>query len=99
MEDRRPRPSPLLPTPRACYVQSLPIFRMIRSYKGIMPTVPDSCYVDSSAQIIGDVVLGEHASTCVIAVLRGEVHNGTHTDAGVLAAHYISDDLCHIGRA
>src|SRR5438477_6911682 len=75
MEDRRPRPSPLLPTPRACYVQSLPIFRMIRSYKGIMPTVPDSCYVDSSAQLIGDVILGEHASIWMNAVLRGDVHS------------------------
>src|SRR6059058_4465705 len=83
MEDRRPRPSPLLPTPRACYVQSLPIFRMIRSYKGIMPTVPDSCYVDSSAQIIGDVVLGEHASIWMNAVLRGDVHSihiGAHSN-------------------
>ena len=26
------------------------------------PTIPASCYVDESAQIIGDVVLGEHAS-------------------------------------
>src|SRR5437867_318351 len=83
MEDRRPRPSPLLPTPRACYVQSLPIFRMIRSYKGIMPTVPDSCYVDSSAQIIGDVELGEHASVWMNAVLRGDVHSirvGSHSN-------------------
>src|SRR5256884_3971216 len=83
MEDRRPRPSPLLPTLRACYVQSLPIFRMIRSYKGIMPTVPDSCYVDASAQIIGDVVLGEHASIWMNAVLRGDVHEiriGAHSN-------------------
>src|SRR5438874_1772323 len=83
MEDGRPRPSPLPPTPRACYVQSLPIFRMIRSYKGIMPTVPDSCYVDPSAQIIGDVVLGEHVSIWMNAVLRGDVHSiriGVHSN-------------------
>src|SRR5881398_813314 len=73
MEDGRPRPSPLLPTPRACYVQSLSTFKMIRSYKGIMPTIPDSCYVDDSAQIIGDVVLGEHASVWMNAVVRGDV--------------------------
>jgi carbonic anhydrase/acetyltransferase-like protein (isoleucine patch superfamily) len=48
---------------------------MIRSYKGIVPTIPDSCYVDSSAQIIGDVVLGEHASVWMNAVLRGDVHS------------------------
>jgi len=48
---------------------------MIRSYKGIVPTVPDSCYVDPSAQIIGDVELGEHASVWMNAVLRGDVHS------------------------
>jgi carbonic anhydrase/acetyltransferase-like protein (isoleucine patch superfamily) len=47
---------------------------MIRSYKGIIPTIPLSCYVDESAQIIGDVVLGEHASVWMNAVLRGDVH-------------------------
>jgi carbonic anhydrase/acetyltransferase-like protein (isoleucine patch superfamily) len=48
---------------------------MIRSYKGISPTVPVSCYVDESAQIIGDVVLGENASVWMNAVLRGDVHS------------------------
>ncbi len=48
---------------------------MIRTYKGITPTVPASCYVDESAQILGDVVLGEHASVWMNAVLRGDVHS------------------------
>ena len=48
---------------------------MIRSYKGKTPTVPESCYVDASAQLIGDVVLGEHASIWMNAVLRGDVHS------------------------
>lgn len=47
---------------------------MIRSYKGIKPTIPATCYVDESAQIIGDVVLGEHASIWMNAVIRGDVH-------------------------
>ena len=47
---------------------------MIRSYKGIRPTIPASCYVDESAQIIGDVILGEHASVRMSAVVRGDVH-------------------------
>src|ERR1700676_4002644 len=45
---------------------------MIRAYKGIAPTIPASCYVDDSAQVIGDVVLGEHASIWINAVLRGD---------------------------
>jgi carbonic anhydrase/acetyltransferase-like protein (isoleucine patch superfamily) len=48
---------------------------MIRSYKGISPTVPPSCYVDESAQLIGDVVLGENSSVWMNAVLRGDVHS------------------------
>src|SRR5271168_3327105 len=48
---------------------------MIRSYKGITPTVPASCYVDQSAQLIGDVVLGENSSVWMNAVLRGDVHS------------------------
>src|SRR3989449_2552810 len=83
MDDRRPRPSPLLPTPRACYVQSAFSLQMIRSYRGILPTIPASCYVDESAQIIGDVVLGENASIWMNAVLRGDVHSiriGAHSN-------------------
>jgi carbonic anhydrase/acetyltransferase-like protein (isoleucine patch superfamily) len=47
---------------------------MIRSYKGITPAVPQSCYVDESAQLIGHVTLGENASVWMNAVLRGDVH-------------------------
>src|SRR5215472_633300 len=47
---------------------------MIRTFNGITPRIPDSCYVDPSAQIIGDVELGEHASVWMNAVLRGDVH-------------------------
>ena len=56
---------------------------MIRSYQGKMPTIPASCYVDDSAQIIGDVILGEHASIWMNAVLRGDVHSirvGAHSN-------------------
>jgi carbonic anhydrase/acetyltransferase-like protein (isoleucine patch superfamily) len=48
---------------------------MIRSYKGIWPTIPDSCYVDESAQVLGDVVLGENASIWMNAVVRGDVNH------------------------
>jgi carbonic anhydrase/acetyltransferase-like protein (isoleucine patch superfamily) len=48
---------------------------MIRSYQGHAPAVPASCYIDVSAQIIGDVVLGERSSVWMNAVLRGDVHS------------------------
>jgi len=48
---------------------------MLRSYQGKSPVVPASCYVDPSAQIIGDVVLGENSSVWMNAVVRGDVHH------------------------
>src|ERR1700692_2108716 len=48
---------------------------MIRSYQGKLPVVPASCYVDASAQLIGDVELGEQASAWMNAVVRGDVHS------------------------
>jgi len=48
---------------------------MIRSYQGRQPLIPASCYVDPSAQIIGDVTLGERSSVWMNAVLRGDVHS------------------------
>jgi carbonic anhydrase/acetyltransferase-like protein (isoleucine patch superfamily) len=48
---------------------------MIRSYQGHAPKIPSSCYVDQSAQVLGDVTLGEHSSVWMNAVLRGDVHS------------------------
>src|SRR5579884_1293273 len=47
---------------------------MIRSFRDITPRIPQSCYVDESAQVIGDVTLGENASIWMNAVVRGDVH-------------------------
>lgn len=48
---------------------------MIRPYQGKTPVIPANCYVDVSAQLIGDVILGEHASVWMNAVLRGDVNS------------------------
>ncbi len=48
---------------------------MIRSYQGHLPKIPASCYVDLSAQLIGDVTLGERSSVWMNAVLRGDVNS------------------------
>jgi carbonic anhydrase/acetyltransferase-like protein (isoleucine patch superfamily) len=56
---------------------------MIRSYQGHTPTIPPTCYVDLSAQVLGDVVLGEHSSVWMNSVLRGDVHSiriGAHSN-------------------
>lgn len=48
---------------------------MIRSYQGQTPRIPASCYVDLSAQILGDVTLGDNSSVWMNAVLRGDVNS------------------------
>ena len=48
---------------------------MLRSYQGKSPVIPASCYVDVSAQIVGDVTLGERSSVWMNAVVRGDVHH------------------------
>jgi carbonic anhydrase/acetyltransferase-like protein (isoleucine patch superfamily) len=48
---------------------------VIRSYKGIWPRLGERVYVDVSAQVIGDVELGDHASVWMNAVVRGDVHS------------------------
>jgi len=47
---------------------------MIRPYKGMAPQISDGCYIDESAQIIGDVKLGANSSVWMNAVVRGDVH-------------------------
>jgi carbonic anhydrase/acetyltransferase-like protein (isoleucine patch superfamily) len=48
---------------------------MIRNYQGRSPLIPSTCYIDVSAQIIGDVTLGENSSAWMNAVLRGDVNS------------------------
>lgn len=47
---------------------------MLRAYRGVLPRVHPSAFVDESAQIIGDVEIGEESSVWMYAVLRGDVH-------------------------
>ena len=54
---------------------------MIRPYKGRWPKLGDRVYVDVSAQVIGDVELGDHASIWMNAVVRGDV-NGIRIGGG-----------------
>ena len=56
---------------------------MIRSFGGVTPQIARSAYVDETAQIIGDVVIGEHASIWPNVVIRGDVNYiriGSHTN-------------------
>ena len=47
---------------------------MLRPYKGTHPRVHPTAYVDASAQVIGDVEIGEASSVWMNVVIRGDVH-------------------------
>ncbi len=47
---------------------------MIRPFRGVHPQIPKSAYVDLSAQVIGDVVMGEESSIWCNATVRGDMH-------------------------
>ncbi len=48
---------------------------MIRPFRGVRPTIASTAYVDESAQVIGDVVIGDESSVWMNAVVRGDVNS------------------------
>lgn len=72
---------------------------MIRTYLGHVPRIPSSCYIDCSAQILGDVELGEHSSVWMNAVLRGDVHSirvGSNSNVQDCAVLHGMRNLCPV---
>src|SRR5262249_48168388 len=47
---------------------------MIKPFRGIHPRIHPTAFVEESAQVIGDVHLGEESSIWFNAVVRGDVH-------------------------
>ena len=47
---------------------------VLRAYRGVSPRVHPTAFIDDSAQVIGDVDIGEESSVWMCAVLRGDVH-------------------------
>jgi carbonic anhydrase/acetyltransferase-like protein (isoleucine patch superfamily) len=48
---------------------------VLRPYRGQRPRVHPTAFIDDSAQIIGDVDIGEESSVWMCAVVRGDVHS------------------------
>lgn len=68
---------------------------MLRSFQGIRPTVPKSCFIEDTAVVIGDVVLGEQCSVWFHAVIRGDVHYiriGDRTNVQDLCVLHVTHD-------
>ena len=47
---------------------------MIRPFRGVTPRIAESAYIDPSAQVIGDVVIGERSSVWPNVAIRGDVN-------------------------
>jgi carbonic anhydrase/acetyltransferase-like protein (isoleucine patch superfamily) len=47
---------------------------MVRPYRGILPRVHQTAFIDDSAQVIGDVEIGDESSVWMCVVIRGDVH-------------------------
>jgi carbonic anhydrase/acetyltransferase-like protein (isoleucine patch superfamily) len=48
---------------------------MLRPYRGRLPRVHPTAFIDQSAQVIGDVDIGEESSVWMCVVIRGDVHH------------------------
>jgi gamma-carbonic anhydrase len=76
---------------------------MIRPYRGVMPRIAHSAYVDSSAEIIGDVVVGERSSIWLNVSIRGDVNYirvGDETSVQDNSVLHVDADLypCIVGN-
>ena len=47
---------------------------MIRSYRDKTPLIGDGSYIDETAVVIGDVVIGENCSVWPLTVIRGDIN-------------------------
>jgi carbonic anhydrase/acetyltransferase-like protein (isoleucine patch superfamily) len=47
---------------------------MLRAYRGRLPVVHPTAFVDASAQVIGDVAIGAESSIWMPVVIRGDVN-------------------------
>lgn len=69
---------------------------VIRTFQGLKPTVPDSCFIEDTAVVIGDVVMGEDCSVWFNAVIRGDVNHiriGNRTNVQDLCMLHVTHDI------
>ena len=70
------------------------IMALIKSVKGIRPTIGENCFLAENATITGDVIIGNGCTIWFNAVVRGDVHtirigdNVNIQDGAVIHATY-----------
>ena len=68
---------------------------MIRTFQGHAPTIPQSCFIEETAVVIGDVGMGEQCSVWFHTVIRGDVHSiriGHRTNIQDLCMLHVTHD-------
>lgn len=75
---------------------------MLRPFRGRLPVVDATAYVDPSAQVIGDVEIGPDSSVWMHAVIRGDVNViriGARSNVQDGTIVHVMHDICptHIG--
>ena len=68
---------------------------MIRAFQGMKPRVAGSAFIEETAAVIGDVVIGEDSSVWFHAVVRGDVHYiriGNRTNIQDLSMLHVTHD-------
>lgn len=74
----------------------------LRAFRGVSPRIHPGCFVDDSAQVVGDVELGEDSSIWLNSVLRGDVNPiriGKRTNIQDLSLIHVTSqrDSTHVG--
>jgi carbonic anhydrase/acetyltransferase-like protein (isoleucine patch superfamily) len=68
---------------------------MVRTFQGIKPTIAATAYIEETAVIIGDVVIGEESSVWFHSVVRGDVNViriGNRTNIQDLTVVHVTHD-------
>lgn len=68
---------------------------MLKTYRGIAPTIAPSAFIEDTSVVIGDVVIGSESSVWFHAVIRGDVHSiriGHRTNIQDLCLLHVTHD-------
>ena len=74
----------------------------IEPFEDFWPVIPDSAFIAASADVIGQVTLGEESSIWYQATLRGDINKitiGPRSNVQDNAVIHLADDYgCHVGE-
>ncbi|MDH3503165.1 MAG: gamma carbonic anhydrase family protein [Nitrospirota bacterium] len=68
---------------------------MLKTYRGIAPTIATGAFIEDTAVVIGDVAIGSESSVWFHAIIRGDVHSiriGHRTNIQDLCLLHVTHD-------